>query len=114
SCDVSDRDALERLLASIPRQHPLTAVFHIAGTADDGILKDLNPRRVDSVFKPKVDAALALHQLTAELDLAAFVTFSSIVAVMGSAGKANYGAANAFLDALAQHRQANGLPALSL
>jgi polyketide synthase 12 len=114
ACDVSNRDELRRLLATIPAAHPLTAVFHIAGVLDDGVIGSLTPERIERVFQPKVEAALALHELTRELPLAAFVLFSSIVGVMGNAGQASYAAANAFIDALASHRQALGLPATAL
>ncbi|HEU5470756.1 MAG TPA: type I polyketide synthase [Actinophytocola sp.] len=114
ACDGADRDALEAVLAGIPAEHPLTAVFHTAGVVADGVLTALTPDRIGAVFGPKVDTALHLHDLTRDLELAAFVLYSSIAGTTGSPGQANYAAANAALDALAEHRQRTGLPALSI
>ncbi|SCF90957.1 Phosphopantetheine attachment site, partial [Streptomyces sp. MnatMP-M27] len=114
ACDAADREALAGLLGAIPDAHPLTAVIHAAGVLDDGVVDALDPERLDRVLRPKVDAAWNLHELTADHDLAAFVLYSSVVATIGNAGQANYAAANAFLDSLAQHRAARGLAAQSL
>ncbi|MFG7940614.1 type I polyketide synthase, partial [Streptomyces cacaoi] len=114
ACDLADREAVGRLLAGVPEAHPLTAVVHSAGVLDDGVLTSLTPERVSAVLRPKADAVWHLHEATRDLDLAAFVVFSSLSGTVGAAGQGNYAAANAFVDAVAQLRHASGLPALSL
>ncbi len=114
SCDVGDREQLERLIGSIPAAHPLGAVVHSAAVLDDGVIAALDAERLERVLRPKADAAWHLHELTAGLDLAQFLLFSSATGIVGGAAQANYAAANTFLDALAAHRRALGLPAISL
>ncbi|MCX5010952.1 SDR family NAD(P)-dependent oxidoreductase [Streptomyces sp. NBC_00555] len=112
ACDVADREALVALLDGL--EHPLSGVVHVAGVADNGVVGALTAERMDAVLRPKADAAWHLHELTAHLDLSAFVMFSSAGGLVLAAGQGNYAAANVFLDALAAHRHAEGLPATSM
>ena len=114
ACDAADREALAGLLAAVPAGSPLTTVVHTAGVLDDGVIGSLTPARVDTVMRPKADAAWNLHELTQDIDLQAFLMFSSAAAAFAGPGQGNYVAANAFLDALASHRRAAGLPATSM
>ncbi|WMF04528.1 type I polyketide synthase [Micromonospora robiginosa] len=108
--DLGDADRVVEVVAGLD----LTAVYHCAGVVADATIASLDADAVDRVLRPKVDAAWALHRATAGHDLSAFVLFSSFAATLGSPGQGNYAAANAYLDALAAHRHANGLPATSI
>ncbi|MGW4179123.1 type I polyketide synthase [Streptomyces rubiginosohelvolus] len=110
ACDVTDRAALAKVIA----ENPPGSVFHTAGVLADAPLTQLTPARLRAVTGPKAHGAWYLHDLTRDLDLSAFVLFSSASGVIGSPGQANYTAANTFLDALAQHRRAQGLEATSV
>ncbi len=114
ACDVGDREAVAGLLAALPEEYPLTAVIHAAGVLDDAVIASLTPERVDTVLRAKVDAAWNLHELTRDLNVSAFVVFSSMAGTMGTPGQGNYAAANTFLDGLAVHRRAGGLAAVSV
>ena len=113
--DVTQAAALAAALASIRQtMPPLRGVFHAAGSIDDGILLRLNAQRMRQILAPKAEGSWNLHMLTLEDEIEHFVLFSSAAALLGSPGQGNYAAANAFLDALAHHRRAQGLPALSI
>ncbi|MEV0442020.1 beta-ketoacyl synthase N-terminal-like domain-containing protein [Streptomyces spectabilis] len=116
ACDVSDREQVKALLGSVPegQEHGLTGVVHTAGVFDAGVVGALTPERLKGVFAPKVEAVRHLDELTRDLDLKAFVVYSSASSVFMGAGSGGYAAANAFLDGLMAHRRAAGLPGLSL
>lgn len=115
AADISHPADVTRLLQTIQTSFaPLAGVIHAAGILDDGVLTQLTWHRFRQVMAAKVDGAWNLHQQTRDLPLDLFVCFSSISSVLGNAGQGNYAAANAFLDALAHHRRALGLPSLTV
>jgi acyl carrier protein len=114
ACSVEREDELARCLAAIPVAQPLKAVFHLAAVLRDGPVERLHSADLQAVLGPKVLGALHLHKLTASLDLDAFVLFSSAAGLLGHGGQCLYSAANAFLDALADHRRRGGKVGLSL
>ncbi|HWN35740.1 MAG TPA: SDR family NAD(P)-dependent oxidoreductase, partial [Pseudonocardia sp.] len=116
AADVTNRTAVDALVAAAPYDAPLTAVVHTAGVLADGVLTSQDADGIARVLGPKLDGArhLADAVVAAGAELAAFVLYSSIAGTLGSAGQANYAAANAALDALAVRLRAGGLPAQSL
>nr|AXL06021.1 polyketide synthase [uncultured bacterium] len=114
ACDMSDRDQVSALLAAVPAEHPLTGVVHTAGVSDAGVIGTVTPERLAEVFAPKVDAVRHLDELTRDMDLDAFVVYSSVSGVFMGAGSGSYAAANAYLDGLMANRRAAGLPGISL
>ncbi|WP_435797611.1 SDR family NAD(P)-dependent oxidoreductase [Streptomyces avermitilis] len=114
ACDTTDPEQLAALLTTIPTEHPLTTVIHTAGTLDDATTTKLTDTQLHTVLQPKIDAATHLHHLTLHHPVTTFVLYSSAAGQLGTAGQANYAAANTYLDALAHHRRAHGHPATSL
>ncbi|MFG1761661.1 SDR family NAD(P)-dependent oxidoreductase, partial [Micromonospora echinofusca] len=114
AADLADPDAVADMLSMVDRRHPLRAVVHAAGVLDDATVESLTPDRLATVLRPKVDVAWNLHRATLGHDLSAFVLFSAAAGVFGGPGQGNYAAGNAFLDALAEHRRALGLPGVAL
>jgi acyl transferase domain-containing protein len=113
--DISRADDVRRILADVSSNgRPLRGIVHAAGVLDDGVLTDQSWTRFETVMAPKVRGSWLLHDLTRGQRLDFFVMFSSTSAVLGAPGQGNYAAANAFMDALAQHRRAQGEPALSI
>ncbi|VWD61764.1 polyketide synthase [Burkholderia lata] len=106
---AADVDALVDALEA-DSAYPLVGVLHAAGTLDDGLLPTQPMTDVMKVLAPKVAGTLNLHRATAHLSLRHFVSFSSIVACIGSPGQCAYAAANAYVDALMALRNQHGLP----
>ncbi|WP_449066709.1 beta-ketoacyl reductase, partial [Planomonospora algeriensis] len=111
---MGDREALAELIAGVPAEFPLKGVVHAAGVADNGLVGSLTGERLEGVLGAKADAAWHLHELTAGMELSAFVLFSSAGGLVLAAGQGGYAAANVFLDALAVRRRVSGLAGVSL
>ncbi|WP_157431039.1 SDR family NAD(P)-dependent oxidoreductase, partial [Actinomadura macra] len=114
TADAADPAALHAVVDGIDPAHPLTGVVHAAGVVDDGVVTSLTPDRLGAVWGAKATAAATLHAATAHRRLGMFAVFSSAAATIGSPGQGNYAAANAYCDALAARRRADGLPGLSI
>ncbi len=115
AADVSSPNDVQRLFAEIESAgQPLRGVFHLAMVIDDAPLSALTSERMRAVLEPKAVGGWLLHEATRELQLDCFVMFSSVSSIFGNPAQGNYGAANAFIDSLAHHRQALGLPALTV
>ncbi|MEU9206408.1 SDR family NAD(P)-dependent oxidoreductase [Streptomyces sp. NPDC048415] len=114
ACDIADGDAVADVLGRIGEEMPLRGVVHCAGVLADSVVAELTPERLAQVLRPKVDGAAHLHRLTADAPLDLFLLLSSAAGVVGNAGQGNYAAANVFLDQLAHHRRALGLPGVSI
>ena len=112
--DISQRSAVEEIVARIVEDAPLKGIIHAAGVLDDGLLSQLSWQQFSRAMAPKVEGAWHLHEMTRSQPLDFFVCFSSIASLIGSPGQGNYAAANAFMDGLMQHRRAIGLPGLSI
>jgi acyl transferase domain-containing protein/NAD(P)-dependent dehydrogenase (short-subunit alcohol dehydrogenase family)/phospholipid N-methyltransferase len=113
--DVAVEADVRRLLAQVQAGlPPLRGVIHAAGLLDDAALINQSWERFTHVLGPKAAGASLLHRLTEDQPLDFFILYSSVAAVFGSRGQANHAAANAYMDALAHHRRAHGLPALSI
>ncbi|MFF5720924.1 type I polyketide synthase [Streptomyces buecherae] len=117
ACDVADRAAVTEVVASLATgEFPLRGVVHAAGVLEDGVFSSLDRERLGRVWGPKVEGAITLDEVTRELgvELDLFVVFSSAAGVLGNAGQAAYGAANAYVDALVARRREQGLPGVSM
>ncbi|MGW8462024.1 SDR family NAD(P)-dependent oxidoreductase [Pseudomonas sp. CLCA07] len=115
ACDITDRAQLASVMARIDASgQPLRGVVHAATVFDDGLIRNLTREQLQRVLEPKAKGAQYLHELTARLPLDFFVLFSSATTLFGNPGQANYVAANHWLEALARHRLALGLPATSV
>ena len=115
TCDTTNKQALATILANIPAQHPLTTVIHTAGVVGPSKpLVEMDLAEISELMGAKAVGARNLHELLQDVPLEAFLLFSSSAGVWGSAGQAGYAAANAYLDALAEHRRGAGLRATSV
>jgi acyl transferase domain-containing protein/acyl carrier protein len=114
SADVADPTHLRRVFTALDDMPPLRGIIHAAGALEDALVAQFDEERFMRPLPAKLAGAWHLHELTKERSLDLFVLFSSVSAVLGSVGQANYAAGNAFLDSLAARRRAEGLPAISI
>ncbi len=112
--DIGNYERLKELISTVPKEYPLKAMFHLAGAIHDSILINQTPDQFKKAFLPKVLGGWNLHRIAKQHPIEYFVLFSSVSAVLGTEGQANYAAANAFLDGLVQYRTHQDLTACSI
>lgn len=112
--DVANKEQLAAVIANIDAAQPLRGIIHAAGVADSETLLQQEWQRFEKTFRPKIEGTWNLHTLTLGADLDFFVLFSSAATLLGGMRQGSYTAANAFLDAFAHYRRAQGLPAMSI
>ena len=113
--DVSDVESVEDAFKVIKcKRIPLKGIIHCAGQSNIEKASSINPDTFAKTVAPKVLGSWNLHQASANFKLDYFILCSSIAGSLGSPGQVFYGAANAFMDALAQYRCQQNLPALSI
>jgi acyl transferase domain-containing protein/acyl carrier protein/SAM-dependent methyltransferase/NADP-dependent 3-hydroxy acid dehydrogenase YdfG len=114
--DIADSNDVKRLLKSLSAEEwlPIFGIVHTAAVADDRLMPNLDIQGLQAAFHPKILGALTLEHCLAEQPLQFFVCCSSVGALLGQTGQANYAAANAFLDAFVQHRRIKEQPALGI
>lgn len=112
--DAGKPEDIQRVLNDIPQEKPLKGILHLAGLLEDAALMNLDEAAFYRVLHPKVSGAYHLHAATQQLSLDHFILFSSSTILFGSPGQTAYVAANSYMDALAEYRRKNGLPALSI
>lgn len=116
SVDITDIDQVKTWLSHHIREggRPVRGIVHAAGSVDDRLLVNMTETDFTTVMAPKISGARVLHDTFEGHDLEFFVMFGSAGSVIASPGQGNYAAANAFLDAFAHYRHAQGLPALTI
>jgi acyl transferase domain-containing protein/acyl-CoA synthetase (AMP-forming)/AMP-acid ligase II/acyl carrier protein len=112
--DIANAGWLKEMIGRIPKEYPLKGIIHAAGAKDDALIKDQSMEKFEKVMQAKVKGTWNLHELTSSHNLEVFSMFSSLTALAGVPGVANYAVGNLFLDAMAQFRAAAGLQATSI
>ncbi|MDO6423884.1 hybrid non-ribosomal peptide synthetase/type I polyketide synthase [Saccharophagus degradans] len=114
--DVTNEQSISSWLADFKEQgrSPIRGVFHLAGQVRDTLIAEMQPETYNAAYNPKVLGSYLLHRHLASEPLDHFVMFASVASLLTTAGQTNYAAGNAFLDVLAHHRRAQGLPGLAI
>jgi len=113
-CDVSEPTDVSWLMGAVRVHQRLQGIWHAAGVLADGLFSRLTAAMLRHVYGPKAHAAWSMQRGSAELPLRVCTLFSSVTALMGNGGQANYGAANSCLDALARLRRGAGVTGVSV